>query len=98
MFYAKRNSKCGMNSLMYNISYNDFCQEKLAKKLDEGQYMTDAKINKLEEILHELRSYTNDVQAVSSANPIHFPTLSLFLLLYTFYSSQTDVNSIKPDT
>jgi len=37
--------------------------EKFSKKIDETQYVTDAKIHKLEEILHELRGYVNDVQA-----------------------------------
>ncbi|CAG5135113.1 unnamed protein product [Candidula unifasciata] len=42
---------------------NDLSLEKLMKKIDEGRYLTDARITKLEESLNESRMYVNDAQS-----------------------------------
>ncbi|CAL1534101.1 unnamed protein product [Lymnaea stagnalis] len=42
---------------------SDLNLEKLLKKIDEGQYVTDARISKLEESLHESRSHMDNAQS-----------------------------------
>ncbi|XP_059176269.1 protein FAM81A-like [Physella acuta] len=42
---------------------NDLTIDKIMKKIDDGNFLTDSRITKLEETLHESRSYTDNSQS-----------------------------------